>query len=120
MADAVRLFSAKIMREKLSAWERKDDPKAPLSDAQKDSFMELTTNVSNRPLPIEVSALKQFFNFNGFATSIGIAARAHGPDGVRGECRSFRSTQVKSQPNQVVLRHFNVNEYREGHLNTLK
>ncbi|XP_038049939.1 conserved oligomeric Golgi complex subunit 3-like isoform X2 [Patiria miniata] len=54
MADTMRLFSAKIMREKLSVWEQKNDPKAPLSDVQKDSFMELTTNVSNRPLPIEL------------------------------------------------------------------
>ncbi|XP_022087992.1 conserved oligomeric Golgi complex subunit 3-like isoform X2 [Acanthaster planci] len=54
MSDPVRLFSAKMMREKLSAWEQKSDPKAPLSDVQKDSFMELTSNVSNRPLPIEL------------------------------------------------------------------
>ncbi|XP_033638194.1 conserved oligomeric Golgi complex subunit 3-like isoform X2 [Asterias rubens] len=54
MADTVRLFSAKIMREKLSCWDRKEDPKAPLSDAQKDSFMDLTASVSNRPLPIEL------------------------------------------------------------------
>ena len=40
--------------EKLTAWDTKYDPKAPLTDKQKDSFMELTTQWSNRPLPIEV------------------------------------------------------------------
>ncbi|ELU14157.1 hypothetical protein CAPTEDRAFT_176475 [Capitella teleta] len=44
----------KNFREKLSAWDATVDPKAPLTDRQKDSFMELTTHSSNRPLPVEL------------------------------------------------------------------
>ena len=56
MADfATKGGSAKTMREKLSNWERKEDPKAPLSERQRDSVMELATHAANRPLPIEVS-----------------------------------------------------------------
>jgi len=46
-------LDAKILREKLTAWDTKDIPKAPLTDKQKDSFMELATQWSNRPLPTE-------------------------------------------------------------------
>ena len=49
-----KMISAKGLREKLSSWDQKSNPKAPLSDKQKDGFMELTTLSANRPLPTEV------------------------------------------------------------------
>lgn len=48
------MSNAKTLREKLTAWDAKYDPKAPLTDKQKDGFMELTTLSANRPLPTEV------------------------------------------------------------------
>ncbi|XP_071951133.1 conserved oligomeric Golgi complex subunit 3-like [Antedon mediterranea] len=54
MAESTKMRNAKVIREKLSYWEHKGDPKAPLSDIQKDSFMELATIASTRPLPIEI------------------------------------------------------------------
>lgn len=59
MADtAEKLLSAKGLREKLAAWDAKSDARAPLTDAQKDGFMELTTFSANRPLPSEVGLEK--------------------------------------------------------------
>ncbi|XP_033099795.1 conserved oligomeric Golgi complex subunit 3-like [Anneissia japonica] len=54
MAESAKMRNAKVIREKLSYWEHKGDPKAPLSDIQKDSFMELATIASSRPLPVEI------------------------------------------------------------------
>ncbi|XP_072033720.1 conserved oligomeric Golgi complex subunit 3-like isoform X2 [Amphiura filiformis] len=55
MADtATKVGSTKNVQEKLQHWDRKGDPKAPLSERQKDSFMELATHAANRPLPIEL------------------------------------------------------------------
>ncbi|XP_077988329.1 conserved oligomeric Golgi complex subunit 3-like [Glandiceps talaboti] len=54
MVDVDKMANPKQLREKLSVWELKTDPRAPLSDKQKDSFMELSTIASNRPLPIEL------------------------------------------------------------------
>ena len=55
MADTSRkMLNAKGLREKLSAWDQKFNSNAPLSDKQKDGFMELTTLSANRPLPTEV------------------------------------------------------------------
>lgn len=44
----------KLLRDKLSAWEGKTSPLAPLTEKQRDTIMELTTLSSSRPLPIEV------------------------------------------------------------------
>ncbi|XP_070539445.1 conserved oligomeric Golgi complex subunit 3-like isoform X2 [Ptychodera flava] len=54
MVDVAKMANPKLLREKLGAWELKVDPRAPLSDKQKDSFMDLTAISSNRPLPIEL------------------------------------------------------------------
>ena len=50
-------MSRENLREKLTAWDAKEDPKASLTDTQKDGFMELTSQSSHRPLPIEVVIL---------------------------------------------------------------
>lgn len=56
MADTLQKMSnPKVLREKLTSWDGKINPSAPLSDKQKDSFMELTTFSSSRALPVEVS-----------------------------------------------------------------
>ena len=55
MADTFhRMSNSKTLREKLAAWDAKVDPIAPLTDKQKDSFIELTAHSSTRPLPSEV------------------------------------------------------------------
>ncbi|XP_072180236.1 conserved oligomeric Golgi complex subunit 3-like [Diadema setosum] len=51
MAEPQKL---KMLREKLSLWDQRTTPKAPLTEKQKDSYMELTTHAANRPLPIEL------------------------------------------------------------------
>lgn len=43
-----------LLQEKLSLWDAKLNPKAPLSDRQKDGFIELTTLSANRRLPVEL------------------------------------------------------------------
>ena len=55
MADTLQKMNPRTLRDRLAAWEAKSNAKAPLSDKQRDSFMELTTQSSNRPLPVEVS-----------------------------------------------------------------
>ena len=68
MADTlqtVEAIKAKSLRERLSCWDSKQDPKAPLTDRQKDAFIELTTLSSNRRLPIEVS-ISSGLNLPGF------------------------------------------------------
>lgn len=52
----VKMLNQKVLREKLGSWEAKTTPRAPLSEKQKDSFMELTAVASNRALPKEVCA----------------------------------------------------------------
>ena len=56
MADTLqrKMLAPATLREKLTAWDAKTDPKASLGDTQKDSFMELTTHSGNRALPVEV------------------------------------------------------------------
>ena len=55
MADTPhKIPNARALREKLTAWDAKYNPKAPLTDQQKDGFMELTTLSASRPLPAEV------------------------------------------------------------------
>ena len=56
MADTLqtKTVTPKMLREKLTFWDAKTNAKAPLTDKQKDSFMELTTQSSNRRLPVEV------------------------------------------------------------------
>lgn len=49
-------YSAEV-REKLSLWDLKDSPLAPLSEKQKNSVSELTTVASDRPLLDEVKFL---------------------------------------------------------------
>ena len=57
MADTLqaKMHGPKSLREKLTAWDAKIDPKASLTNIQKDGFMELTTHSANRPLPVEVA-----------------------------------------------------------------
>lgn len=43
------------VREKLSLWDVKDSPLAPLSEKQRNSVLELTTVAGNRPLLDEVN-----------------------------------------------------------------
>ena len=52
---AVGGAAAKNLRDRLSAWDGKTDPKAPLTDRQKDVFIVLTTQSATRRLPVEVS-----------------------------------------------------------------
>ena len=55
MADTLQKMSnPKVIREKLTSWDAKTGPAAPLSDKQKDSFMDLTALSANRPIPLEV------------------------------------------------------------------
>ena len=59
MADTLQpkgLPGAKTLRDRLSAWDAKTDAKAPLTERQKDGFIELTTLSASRPLPTEVSS----------------------------------------------------------------
>lgn len=56
MADTLQSASRqKLIREKLSQWEAKTNPKAPLTTKQKDAVIELTSFVTERPLPQGVS-----------------------------------------------------------------
>lgn len=48
------LNNIKALNDKISKWDDPDDPLAPLSSAQKDSFLDLAAIASNRPIPIEV------------------------------------------------------------------
>lgn len=47
-------YTAEV-REKLSLWEVKDSPLAPLTDKQRNSVLELTTVAGDRPLLDEVN-----------------------------------------------------------------
>ncbi|XP_067668938.1 conserved oligomeric Golgi complex subunit 3-like isoform X2 [Haliotis asinina] len=52
MADTLQSASRqKLIRERLSLWEAKTNPKAPLTTKQKDAIIELTSFVTERPLP---------------------------------------------------------------------
>ena len=56
MADtSTQNIDQKKLREKLSLWDAKSEPKAPLTTGQKDLFIELTTFAADRPLPVEVA-----------------------------------------------------------------
>ena len=58
MADTLQgknSSGVKNLRDRLTAWDAKTDAKAPLTDRQKDGFIELTTLSANRPLPLEVT-----------------------------------------------------------------
>ncbi|XP_041353506.1 conserved oligomeric Golgi complex subunit 3-like isoform X2 [Gigantopelta aegis] len=52
MADT----SMKLARDRLSLWESKVNPKAPLTDKQKNVLMELTATTTQRPFPEELPA----------------------------------------------------------------
>jgi hypothetical protein len=59
MADTLQpkgLPGARNLRDRLSSWDAKVDAKAPLTERQKDGFIELTTLSVNRPLPVEVTS----------------------------------------------------------------
>ena len=60
MAAQVGFSSAysQEVREKLSLWDVKDSPLAPLSEKQRNSVLELTTVAGNRPLLDEVNGLQ--------------------------------------------------------------
>ncbi|KAJ7330671.1 Golgi transport complex subunit 3 [Desmophyllum pertusum] len=49
MAAQVGSYSNEV-KEKLSLWDVKDSPLAPLSEKQRNSVLELTTVAGNRPL----------------------------------------------------------------------
>lgn len=53
MADTLqtRPVNQRVIRDRLSLWEAKTNPTAPLTSKQKDSLMELTTIAAERPLP---------------------------------------------------------------------
>lgn len=53
MAESLpaKLQTPRSLRESLTLWDTKTNPKAPLSNLQKDGFMELTTHSGNRKLP---------------------------------------------------------------------
>lgn len=51
------------VREKLSLWDVKDSPLAPLSEKQRNSVLELTTVASDRPLLDEVNVLHKWVLF---------------------------------------------------------
>lgn len=57
MAVSAGLSSAYTaeVREKLSLWDVKDSPLAPLTDKQRNSVLELTTVAGDRPLLDEVN-----------------------------------------------------------------
>jgi len=58
MADTLQAKNSsgvRNLRDRLTAWDAKTDAKAPLTDKQKDGFIELTTLSANRPLPSEVA-----------------------------------------------------------------
>ena len=56
MADtSTQNIDQRKLREKLSLWDAKNDPKAPLTTSQKDLFIELTSFAAERPLPAEVA-----------------------------------------------------------------
>ena len=57
MADTLQPRNSTVvknLRDRLAAWDAKVDPIAPLSEKQKDGFIELTTLSGNRGLPVEV------------------------------------------------------------------
>ncbi|XP_064615702.1 conserved oligomeric Golgi complex subunit 3-like [Liolophura sinensis] len=59
MADTLQglpsgAVNPRVLRERLAAWDSKTQPKAPLTDAQKDVFIDLSTQVASKPLPIEL------------------------------------------------------------------
>ncbi|XP_025080058.1 conserved oligomeric Golgi complex subunit 3-like isoform X2 [Pomacea canaliculata] len=56
MADTLhsRPVNQRIIRDRLSLWEAKTNPTAPLTSKQKDALMELTAIAAERPLPPEL------------------------------------------------------------------
>lgn len=50
-------LSDKETREKLSHWDRRGDPMAPLTEKQTDSVLEMRAAAEVTPLPAEVSAV---------------------------------------------------------------
>lgn len=46
----------KETREKLSLWDRRTDPMAPLTEKQTDSILEIRSAAETLPIPSEVSA----------------------------------------------------------------
>lgn len=61
MAAQVGSYSNEV-KEKLSLWDVKDSPLAPLSEKQRNSVLELTTVAGNRPLLDEVNWHKSVIN----------------------------------------------------------
>ena len=60
MADtSIHNFDQKKLRENLSLWDAKSEPKAPLTTAQKDLFIELTSFAAERPIPQEVACVRR-------------------------------------------------------------
>lgn len=57
MADTsqARPVNQRVIRDRLSLWEAKTNPTAPLTGKQKDALIELTSIAAERPMPPEVS-----------------------------------------------------------------
>ena len=51
---SVKLLDQKSLREKLSLWDTNVEPKAQLTDRQKDILTDVSSQAQRRPLPIEV------------------------------------------------------------------
>ena len=56
MADTsqARPVNQRVIRDRLSLWEAKTNPTAPLTAKQKDALIELTSIAAERPIPPEV------------------------------------------------------------------
>ena len=56
MADTsqARPVNQRVIRDRLSMWEAKTNPTAPLTAKQKDALIELTAIAAERPIPPEV------------------------------------------------------------------
>ena len=64
MADtSIHNIDQKKLRENLSLWDAKADPKAPLTTSQKDLFIELTSFAAERPVPLEVAFVHWLLQF---------------------------------------------------------
>ncbi|CAE1225454.1 COG3 [Acanthosepion pharaonis] len=51
---SIKLLDQKSLREKLSLWDTNIEPKAQLTDRQKDILIEVSSQAQRRPLPIEL------------------------------------------------------------------
>ncbi|XP_030837446.1 conserved oligomeric Golgi complex subunit 3 [Strongylocentrotus purpuratus] len=76
MADQQKI---KHLREKISTWDQRTTSMAPLSERQKDSYMDLTSHASNRPLPIELP-LEEAGSFSQQLSLVSTPSLSHSGD----------------------------------------